>query len=1017
MTTTMVNYHAHTNLSVSDSLLSVKDLIKAAQEMGAPAVCCSEHGHAASMPVFFREAEKAGIKPILGMEAYFIDHDRRDTEKSSYHILITVKDEIGYQNYLKLMYLSNVPVAEGGGFYGRPRITDKMLYEYKEGLIVSTSCVMGPIAQRFLQGNDMDAYIVAEEMQRNLGHGNFFIEIMPNRFPMQVEVNRKLVQLGKKLGIPVITTLDVHYKDKSYDDAYLVNGDLRRNVTQSIRNSGRIDCLTDPNLYYKGVDEIFGILESQDIPRNVVAESLENTLAINELITFKWENRHFEQPKFCEDADTSLERLLSKCLVEKFGSKHNIPQEYKERTRWEFNVIKQMGFSNYFLILHDAVSFGKSRNVVFGPGRGSGAGCLLLWILGITKIDSLKYNLPFERFLNPERTGVMPDVDVDLLPEGREVVMNYLKDKWGATNVCQVANHSELKIKAALKDVGKWLEIKFDKMNEITAAIPAKGFDEETGDPVDMDYEEAIKIPQVQKFMKEYPDLFKLAEKLTGSYRQFGIHAGAFCILPAPAETIIPVMKKKNDTGADVMVSQWDKKMLESVGIHKYDFLGLLTLAVLAECEKMTGIKCDDIPLDDKKTWKFFQEAKHMLGIFQFIQDKTKKYLRDVKPTTLHDLADVNSIIRPGADAETYLKNRKSGVKTYKFNIPEVLDTVRETYGAIVYQEQVIFLLSKLGGFTLGEGDIFRRVLEKGDRTKIEPYHKRFLENCKYPEQAQDMFEWIAANANYGFNKSHALVYSLIGYWCAYYKSNYPEVFLVANLNHPKKSDEMEHISAFITEARQMGIKISLPRLGACSPKVTLKDGVVYYGLARIKGISDKTAEVLSNIEAESFGEFVEKALAVKNTYIIRGKESQRSVVNKGHIKALCKIGFFGPTEDALRQYNVHFKEEEDLNQSDEDNTNEAVGFEWYSPLLKYYDKMNAAYRNEDKYILMLVKMVKKGVGKNGYEWTMVKGTTPIGEITGFIGGHALIDKGDAIIASYRKKGDTYSFDSFNLVE
>lgn len=1010
-----VSLHNHSSFSFSDALLSVQNLVSIAHHYGSPAVALTEHGHAASMPLFWKECKKVGIKPIIGSEFYFVWDSEKGTSKKSFHLLINVINEKGWRNFLKLMYLSNVPHDKGGGFYIRPRITEKMLKEHQEGLYVSSSCIQGPIANLLLEDRDMDARIVAEWFKDNID--NFAIEIMPHRLDLQVKVNKRLVEIGKRFGIPVITSLDTHLPSTDYNEAYSCNGDLRRGKVLSDRTTDTLECATDWDLHYKGYQEIIDIYADQGIGKSVVNETLANTLIISDMIDFSWQENYFEAPKFCDNADKVLESLLSKNLVAKFGGRGNIPEEHKKRTRYEFEIIQRMGYANYFLILHDAIDFCKSyvwedgrKGINVGPGRGSAGGSLLAYILGITKIDPVRYELPFERFLNPERTNTFPDIDVDVEPRGREILINYLKSKWGDTSVVQAATHSEVKIKAALKDAGKWLMVPFAEMNAITAAIPDRGWDE-NGDPIPMEFSEAVKLPQVKTFVDRHPKLFDIAGKLTGSYRQFGIHAGAVCILPKPAEEMIPVMKKKNDTGADVMVSQWDKNMLESVGVHKYDFLGLSTLEILAECETITGIKVDDIPLDDKKTWKYLQEGKHMLGIFQFIDDKTKGLLRKILPTNLNQLADINTLIRPGADVEGYLKNKKDKKIAYKFDVPEVKDELEKSFGAIIYQENIMNLAAKLAGFTLGEGDLLRRALEKNDAKKIREYEEKFIKGCKYPEHAMDMFEWVGANASYLFNKSHALVYSLVGYWCAYFKANYPEVFLVANINNPKatqKESESEYIAKFIFEAREMGINLDLPKMGLATPKASIKNGIAYYGLAGIRGISDRSAEVLSSVAATGFEDFVDAALAVKS-------ESNRAIINRRHILALCKIGFFGASDDAIKRFNLRYGTEE-VAGNVEDDVNESVGFEWYSPLLKFYDKIDGIYADEDQYMLIAVNYKKEGKSAKGWPWTMIKGKTPNGDITGFLDRGVHVTKGDVIIAKYTKKGDSITINAAKLL-
>lgn len=738
-----INFHAHTNLSVQDALTTPEDLVLGAKALGHESCCVSEHGHMASFPLFVKACEKHGVNFRLATEFYFQwDHSKKD--KMSHHLLVIVKNEIGYQNMLRLQHWSNVKVDDGGGYYGRPRITEKMLEMHKEGLIVSSACLSGPVTYHLHRNNERDAILAAEYFRDKFEH--FYLELMPHRLDVQSNVNPKIVALGKKLGIPVITTLDVHFKDNSYENAYLANGDIRRNRTISDRSNPEVDCLRDPDFWYKSPEEIVDIYDAQGIDKITTIETFRNTLHLDSLINFNWNERHFDFPVFCENADRALLVMLREKAAKKFGDQ--IPQEVKERINEEYQVVKKMGYSNYFLILNDAMEFCDSNGIYRGAGRGSAGSCMILYILGITKINPLEYNLAFSRFLNEYRKSA-PDVDLDLQPVGREALIQYLQRKYGKDRIVQVVNYSEMRPKAAIKDACKWMEVDFKVANEITSHIPSKEYDDE-GALVDLDWDDAMKhVPEETK--EQYNDVLDIASKLAGSYRTFGKHAGAVCVLPKPATEIIPVMRGKDDDGVNCLVSQWDKNILDSVGIHKYDLLGLSTLTVLKECENLTGVKEDDIPLDDKKTWDFIKRAEHMFGVFQMAEDKTRRFLKDVQPENISELSDINTLIRPGSDSKTYLDNKKSGQIKYKFNVPEVERELKVTYGAIIYQEQIINLASALSGLDLGEGDLLRRAFEKGDDEKIAAYKTKFLETAKYPEQADNMFEWLKESAGYLF--------------------------------------------------------------------------------------------------------------------------------------------------------------------------------------------------------------------------------------------------------------------------
>jgi len=615
-----------------------------------------------------------------------------------------------------------------------------------------------------------------------------------------------------------------------------------------------------------------------------------------------------------------------------------------------------------------------------------------------------------------------------------------MQEKWGVDKVIQISNYSYLKSKAVLKDCAKYLEIDFDIINKITSLIPAKSADED-GNPIEVDMDEVLTLPQMQSYIEKYPEMFKLAKKLEGSIRGANIHAGGLVILPQPIDEIIPVTKKKGDDGSDVYVSQWNKKQIESIGLIKFDFLGLSTLDVLSDCEELTGMNPNDIPLDDENTWEFLKQGKNMLGVFQLAENKTKKLLRDVQPYRLQDLSDINALIRPGMDIESYLSNKKAKKITYQFNIPEWQEELKDTCGIVLYQENVIRLANKLGGLTLGQGDMLRRAMEKNKTEEIQKWKKVFVENCKYKDIAENLFEAIGGNASYSFNSSHSLVYSLIGYWCAYYKVNHPEAFLVSQINHPKssaKQNESEYIESFIKEAACMGTKLKLPVLRSNSPTTVLIEGEVFYGLTGIKGISETTAKILTKINAKDFDDYVDKALNIKKVSITNGKRISRQSITKAHIESLVKIGFFGDVYENLDKYHnwlieqnrsektgyisekvmagLNIEREKDLAISPEDHANDSLGFCWFSKIARIYDGLHIKYQDKDSWMLIEVNEVRKG-NKNGRDWKMIKGETLDGDITAFCDTCGVVSKGDVILASFKRgRSDAISISEIHLV-
>jgi DNA polymerase-3 subunit alpha len=996
----MVSFHNHTKYSAQDAILEPKAYPELAKMLGSKSVGLSDHATLSGWIDFQTACKKADIKPIAAVEFYFYWSDDLQNRKSN-HLLVIAKNEIGWKNMLKLMWFSNQDLAKGGGYYYRPRINEKVLYQHKEGLLIGSACLSSPITSQLIAGNETNARIVADEFKREFGD-NFFLEIYPHALGIQAEANRKIIQIGKDMGIPTIVSLDVHFQDASMEEIYLINGRNRRNLTKSKVDDPETDCLRSADFYFKDCNCIVDSLIDHGLERRDILAAMDHTLQLDKQINFEYKD-YFDLPKAAEDPSKALESLLSKKLIQHFKGRGNIPKVYAERMRFEFEIVKEKKFENYFLILEDAINYCREKGYKIGVARGSAGGCLMAYILGITQVDPILYNLPFQRFLNPYRTSA-PDIDTDMSSEARKDLILYLQKRWGEKRVVQIATFGEMKASSSIKDVAKYLEIPFKDVNAITAAIPSLEYDDD-GALVDVELKRALEFPEVKAFQKKFPKLFELALQLEGSIKTTGVHAGGVVMLPDDADNIIPVLHKKGDAGADIATTCWDKKQIEKIGLVKYDFLGLSTLVVLEECERLTGITTDEIlynRLNDKKTWEYLQKAQHMKAIFQFTEPKTCKYLRDSKPQNIIELSNINTGIRPGSDWDTYITNKKKNVVKPKYNLPIVVDTLKDTYGAVLYQDDLLFLINRLSSLNLGEADLLRRAFEKNDKDQIEKYKGTFIETCKYPDQAEELFTWLQESVGYLFAKSHSVAYSLNGYFCAFYKANFPEAFLVANLLHPKSSNkqtESEYIADFIKEAKEMGIRVELPTMKNCYALPTHANGVVYYGLMGLRGISETTAEVLSNIKADAFEEFCEKAAEVKKEFWNNGKKQIRQVINKGHIKSLCKIGFFGDPAEILKKYNVKFKEEEETDISFEDAVNEAVGFTWFSPFVKYLKNLPEKYSDETRYFVGKIMSVKTG-NSNGRSWQLCKASTTIGDVDFF---YDKVNKGEVAIFRFSR--------------
>jgi DNA polymerase-3 subunit alpha len=987
-----VNYHGHGVKSFYDALAKEEDYVQLAHMLNAPSVGISEHANLSSWIQFSSAMKKSGINPRLSVEFYYyLESDPKS--RKSFHLMATALTDEGYRNILKLVYLSNIPLELGGGHYFRPRVSDQMLLKHKAGHQIGGSCLSGPVSSFLIKGDHVSARIMAEKMKDDFGP-RFQLEIFPHRMELQSRVNREIVQIGKDLSIPVIISLDSHYVNKEQSESYLIYGRNRRRITESQVESNE-ECLKDADFFFKDAHTCLDILECEHgIDRAVVLGAMDYSLQLDKLITFDY-NDKFDLPKFAEDDDKYLEKKLAEKLINHFGGRDKIPQAYKERLRYEFNVIKDKKFSAYFNILDDVMQFCEANEIRLG-GRGSVGGSLIAFLLKLFPLDPIEYGLSFERFLNPFRENA-PDVDLDCPSSKREAIIEYLKTKWGEKRVVQVVTFSEVKAKSAIKEAANYFEIPFKEINDICSFIPS--MEKEDGAMHDLPLSKAIEIPQVAAYRAKNPKLFEIAFGLEGAIKTNSVHAGGVVILPDDAENIAPIMQKKGDSGADVPVVGWEKKDLEKIGLVKFDYLGLSLLEVLAECERLTGVKLDDIPLDDEKSWRYLQAAQNMKCIFQLSEPKTCKYLRDSKPENLIDLASCNAGIRPGAAWDVYLKGKKANRYNGKFDLPEFKEVLKGTYGAVLFQESLLFLFDALSDLNLGESDLLRRALEKGDPRGIAKYRDKFVSTCKYPDLADEIFDYLSQYTSYSFNLSHSVIYSLNGFWCSYFKAHFPSQFLVANIKNPKSNNkftETEYIAELIAEARKMGLKIRTPDILHCQSEVFYDDesDTVYLGLSSLKGITGKPADVLIEALAHvNQDDDLEKRIKTFCDYCFDykvetdvvnkdGSKRKRAVVTKAHIRTMLNIGFFGDPMESVPIFNKLYKEKFDV-MSLREATNLTLGFDYYS-MFDYFAK-NIPHNKANQVIAKCVE--KKTGSKNGRSWFLVNWDTEFGKVASFLQG------------------------------
>lgn len=1034
-----VPIHNHDFLSYGDAIASTEKLIISAKDQNCPAINLSNHGGIPSIVKFNELCKQHDIKPIIGSELYFAKIGA-EKERKSNHLLANIKNETGYKNMLKLMYWASIPVDEGGGYFARPRITEEMLFKYQEGLLISSACVAGALCEYIEKDDLLNAFLLAEKFKENIEY--FFIEIMPHRFDLQQKCNLALVKIAEKLDIPLLATIDAHYPNANYHEAYKINTRSNRGNTEENYDDG---FLPHPDLWIRPIDDVVNVFKGHGIPDWAIKQAIENTHVYSDLVTFEFVKPKYELPHIVDDANKELKRLVENSLIKKFGNRNNIPREYIHRTKNELRVICEKDYANYFLMLYDFIEYYKNElNGVLGPGRGSGAGSIINWLLGITQIDSIKSELPFERFLNEERI-TPPDVDIDLIPELREPLKEYLRQKYGQDHVVDIGNHSKSKPRMALTDAGRALGLEIETVKEITKQIPDRGIDDD-GEAIQVNLEYAMEIENLIPYVEKYPKLFEIAKKLEGTYRSQGKHAAGICITPVPVYDCIPVTRRNG-----VVISQWDKKQLEDIGIQKFDLLGLATISILDRCSKYTNVKLEDIPLDDEKTWDYICNAEKMDGIFQFNSHMMKSLLRDIQPRNLEELSHVNAIGRPAVlDAglhEIYIENKKSRKTNLPFNIPQVNEILSKTHGIVIFQEQIMYIAKGVAGFSLGKGDLLRRNFEKygtpKDRTpkvieEYEKYHQEFIDGMikkGYEEDiAKKFFEWLGVSVGYSFCASHSCSYSLIGYQTAFFKANFPAEFYIANLNDDnvlgkKDKNDISQVEKLIKEAKQQNIKVSLPNFYYSYANCGL-DNVfnIVLGLRLLKGIGNEIAELLER-KNESLEEFIDFFVNTKK--IVNDREL--SAFNKRHMAALLSIEYFPWPKDEVWGRFQKVLHEQDNRQKYSDwlerknagrkvrdfNPNlykpeeiptitelEILGFELENNIEKFYKNLPEKYQDREKFIFGKVKSYKSKK-ENWGSWRMVKLETPQGEKSCFLKEEIVYVAGQHLIGEYyiNKKG------------
>ncbi len=825
--------HCHTQYSLLDGAAKIQSLVETAAQMDMPALAITDHGNLYGVPEFYTEARRAGIKPIIGCEFYLTPGGMADrSDRTRFHQVLLARNAEGYRNLMRLSSLSYTD-----GYYYKPRIDKATLQVYSAGLIATTCCLQGEVPQTILRQGERAAKTVFEDYLELFGE-HYFIEIQDHGIEDQLRVNEVLLRWAKEYGVKTVATNDVHYVDREDHAAQDVLLCLQTGKDLHDPNRLRFEndqfFLKTPTQMEQALSSMEPDARRQSMITTVdIADRCDVELPMGQLLM-----PHYPLPEaFSGNMDGYLRHLVYGQAAERFGE---LTTTLTERLDYELSVIRDMGYAGYFLIVQDFTTVARDLGVRVGPGRGSAAGSAVAYCLGITNIDPLKYELLFERFLNPERIS-MPDIDIDFDDRGRGKVIDYVIQKYGRENVCQIITFGTMGPRSVIRDVSRVLGVPLPEADRIAKLIP---------DGPGQSLASAIRdVPEFRKLQTDQSDqirnLMHYAQVLEGSARHTGVHAAGVIIAPGRVSDYVPVSISKGKSGGDdVTITQYDGNWVESFGLLKMDFLGLKTLTVLddalREIERRHGTKIDldEIPLDDPATFELFQRAD-TVAVFQFESSGMREWLRKLKPTTINDLIAMNALYRPGPmDLIPNYIDRKHGKEEVTYPHPLLEQVLEPTYGIPVYQEQVMQMAQVMGGYSLGGADILRRAMGKKKVAEMDRQREVFvtgaLDRGVSEKIAHEVFDMMAKFAGYGFNKSHAAAYSVVAYQTAYLKANYPPEFMAAALTN--EMNDTKKLTVVLEEARHLGIEVLPPSVNQSQATFSVEGDRVRFGLAAIKG-------------------------------------------------------------------------------------------------------------------------------------------------------------------------------------
>jgi DNA polymerase-3 subunit alpha len=799
-----------------DGACRIEDLVEAAKRCNMPALALTDHGNMFGAIEFYKTCSKAGIKPIIGVEAYMAPRSRKEkaaqkanVSDASYHLVLLAKNLEGYKNLMRLVSIGFLE-----GFYYRPRIDREVLQKYHDGIIALSACLKGEVAYKMIhEGYEASRKVALE--YRDIFGDDYYLEIHNHHIPEEDEAREGILRLSQELSIPVAATNDTHYLKREHSMPHDVLICLQTGKDRD--DPTRLRYTTD-EIYFKSAEEM-----QAAFPQNEGALKLTADIAAKCDLKLDFKKVYLPTYQIPEpDSNLSLDDFLEKLAWEGVKKRYReVTPELEQRLRHELAVIKQTGYAGYFLITQDFIRAARDRGIPVGPGRGSAAGSLVSYCIGITNIDPIKYNLIFERFLNPERV-TMPDIDIDFCYERREEIIEYVRQKYGENNVTQIITFGTMAARAVVRDVGRVLKVRYTDVDKIAKTIPPM-----IGITLDKALEETADLRNLINSESIYKQLIDYSQVLEGLARHASTHAAGVVITPDELTNYAPLYK--SNTG-DV-TTQYDMKSLESIGVLKMDFLGLRTLTVLDKTVKMLkqkgiAIDLDAIPFDDKRTFEIFGNGE-TIGLFQFESSGMREYLKKLKPQSVEDLTAMNALYRPGPmDMIDDFIARKHGTKKIEYLHPKLEPILRETYGIIVYQEQVMRIASELAGFTLGGADLLRRAMGKKIAELMAEQRKKFVEGCKERGIAENIanqiFDLMDKFAAYGFNKSHAAGYSVVAFQTGYLKAHYPAEFMAANLTSEMASTA--RIVTLIEDCKRMGVPVLPPDVNESFAEFTVID-------------------------------------------------------------------------------------------------------------------------------------------------------------------------------------------------